>query len=516
MHALDEFQKKAVLSRSPNLLAIAGAGSGKTTTLVSKINYLLDAGEDPSKIFCITFTNAAADEINLRLNDDIGNISTLHSLGYKWLKKITPDLNLIDEEEIAEILVDIADIVGYKSKSKSKLLALKSNFYKELKDKEKAIKNLYYSKLKTYSLIDYDTILVKFASLLKTGIIYIPITHLLIDEFQDTSAEDMECYLSLKAEKHFLVGDPRQAIYQFRGASSEFIKNCPEYFKDVDTIFLNNNYRSNHQICEVCNTIANNYPPMISASSVSQVDLDVFPKVVEFEDEYDEHHYVIGLLKNILSNHPNSTTALLFRTHAVKEKYRKLLLQYGVMENQSSSGYKDQIKLCLIFLHIYLNPKNKFSNKKYLKFLGASDAVITEKLKSLPLLKFDKDMTVQQNLMFHGISQKFIDIVDFPSTADYDIFNAVEAVNEFKNNKDSQYSGINLSTIHAAKGKEWDYVIIPECNNSNFPFKGLDTEEERNIFYVACSRAKKSLSMTYSKNFKSNYGSQDCDRTIYM
>tara|TARA_B100001939_G_scaffold346890_1_gene366906 strand:+ start:417 stop:1967 length:1551 start_codon:yes stop_codon:yes gene_type:complete len=516
MHALDEFQKKAVLSQSPNVLAIAGAGSGKTTTLVSKINYLLDAGEDPSKIFCITFTNSAADEINLRLNDDIGNISTLHSLGYKWLKKISPDLNLIDDEEIADILVDIADIVGYKSKSKSKLLLLKSNFHKQLNDKEKAIKNLYFSKLESYSLIDYDTILVKFASLLKTGIISVPIDHLLIDEFQDTSAEDMECYLNLKAKKHFLVGDPRQAIYQFRGASSEFIKNCDEYFNNLSKVFLNYNYRSNANICDVCNTIASNYPSMIAIDESNIIDLDIFPKVVEFEDEYDEHHYVIGLIKNILINQSNATTALLFRTHSVKEKYKKLLLQYDIMQNVPSNGYKDQVMLCLIFLHIYLNPDNVFANKKYLKFLGASDAVMTEKLKSLPIVKFDDEMTVQQNLINHGISQKFIDIVDFPSTADYDIFNAIESVNEFKNNNNSDYTSITLSTIHAAKGKEWDYVIIPECNNFNFPFKGLDTEEERNIFYVACSRAKKSLSMTYSKNCKTNYGSHDCDKTIYM
>jgi DNA helicase-2/ATP-dependent DNA helicase PcrA len=516
MHALDEYQKKAVLLKNPNVLAIAGAGSGKTTTLVSKINYLLDAGEDPNKIFCITFTNSAAEEIQLRLNDDIANISTLHSLGYKWLKKISPELNLIDEEEIAEILVDIADIVGYRSKSKSKLLALKCNFHKELKDKEKAIKNLYFSKLKSYSLIDYDTILVKFASFLKTGIISIPINFLLIDEFQDTSAEDMACYLSLKAKSHFLVGDPRQAIYQFRGASSEFIKKCDEYFDDLGKVFLNNNYRSNSSICEVCNSIANNYPPMISTKDIESSASSILPKVVEFRDEYDEHHYVIGLVKNILLNQPNATTALLFRTHAVKEKYRKLLLQYDVMENTPSSGYKDQVILCLIFLHIYLNPENAFANKKYLKFLGASDAVITERLKSLPIIKFDKEMTVQQNLMNHGISQKFIDIVDFPYTADYDIFNAIEAINEFKSNSNSDYTSITLSTIHGAKGREWDNVIIPECNNANFPFKGKDTEEERNIFYVACSRAKKTLSLTYSQNFKTNFGSYNCDQTIYM
>lgn len=193
MIKLNENQQKAIKSKHPNIIVVAGSGSGKTKTLTERINYLIEKGEDPKGIVAITFTNLASYEMSNRVKEkDSGVfIGTMHSYANRYLKGLKIDTSkYISTENFKDLIIKAGDVC-----------------------------------LKTPPKIK----------------------HLLIDEFQDLCDYEFNFIMNLNAENEFFIGDENQSIYGFKGARSDLFVNLCENL-EYEVHFLPENYRSTADI----------------------------------------------------------------------------------------------------------------------------------------------------------------------------------------------------------------------------------------------------------------------------
>lgn len=310
---LDNDQTKAVYSNNSKICVVAGAGSGKTRCLIERVKRLLDAGEDPSGMICITFTNMAAQEMKQRLSeyDTSGMyIGTIHGYAYKLLMRNKIKYNILssqEEERIAKMLIDkyAKHLTVDKFNEWSRKRALKNKGYitnyemmsilnaeetEELKaivdtvrkyDYEisessdldeiakKVLSNEYSVSLsekypQTVTSVAMDRGLLTFNKMLDICTSQAPsnVKYLFVDEFQDVGVFEYRFIAGLNAKNIFVVGDDFQSIYKFKGADFTFFKaliNSPEY----QTIMLTNNYRSKPRLVDETNSIISNITDVI-------------------------------------------------------------------------------------------------------------------------------------------------------------------------------------------------------------------------------------------------------------
>jgi len=233
--------------------------------------------------------------------------------------------------------------------------------------------------------------------------------------------------------------------------------------------------------------------------------------ISEFENEFEQEHY----LKNLISIINDESYAFLFRTNSQKNKFQEFLISIGAISRNDLFNYDfESIRFIKILLNIYCSPKSYFSNKSYLNFIGVSEAKQFELLKKLPVLSISTDQGVIDFLIQNNANHKILKSFNFDGINKNDSFGILEVINEQIENINSKQSDKYLGTVHSAKSKEWDNVIIPYCSNINFPHNGKDTEEERNLFYVACSRARKGLWITHSEIQSDIYGNEKTNLNI--
>lgn len=309
---LDKYQKKVIKNKSQNLLVIAGAGSGKTLTIIYKIKKLIKDGIKPNEILCITFTKSAATSLKQKLlKENINlNVKTFHSLGYQIIKKNKnvslvnhlildniimkylnnyPNLNILINVEFLEfgkgnsliiknnILKSSKHIVYLKDTLKTFINLFKGNNYnletftsffqinksqnfkvKQFRHKKflnlvKQIYIEYENYLETYRKIDYNDMINKAIDIVKKEGIF-NYKHIIIDEYQDTSLN--KCQLVKEIQKKtsaslMTVGDDWQSIYQFTGSNIEIFTNFKKYFPHSKIIKLKKTYRNSQELIKV-------------------------------------------------------------------------------------------------------------------------------------------------------------------------------------------------------------------------------------------------------------------------
>lgn len=288
---LNERQYEAVTSTSQYLRIVAGAGSGKTRVLTYRIAHLVaNMGVSPRRIVAITFTNKVAGEMKRRVIDLIHvgerdmQISTFHSLAVKILRNHIHLLNyptsftILDEEDQAKLFNDIAKELGYSKRDQ--LIKTAINYISnekckghypediELDDRipnQKLFIEIYYKyetrKSEIYAY-DFDDLILKAIDLLKNYSEvrkrYLnEIDHILVDEFQDTNDVQYE-FMNLLMDSHtslYVVGDPDQTIYTWRGANQKIIMDLEKRFPLLETIILDRNYRSTKKILDAANSL---------------------------------------------------------------------------------------------------------------------------------------------------------------------------------------------------------------------------------------------------------------------
>ena len=394
LSTLNEKQLQAVTCNSKYIRVVAGAGSGKTKVLTSRICYLVENGIDPSNILAITFTNKASKEMKERVLKNIDDI-LFHSFCVRFLREeITKigyprDFNIIDEEDktklVKEILKDknvdknylnhktIINYISYYKTYYYKGNYVKSIFNEEKEKDKKKIYEEYTKRLETMQCLDFDDLLLKTYEILVSDETVRAkwqrrFSYVLVDEFQDTNdiQFDLVKLLVGNANNLFVVGDPDQTIYTWRGANLNIIMEFNETFPGAETIILDTNYRSSRKILDCANMLIKNNKNRLSK------DLIAFHgegEKVSYNNSCDSFNEAELVARTILEERKRydmtySDFAVLYRANYLSRDIEGALNRHGI-PYRIYGGVKfyerKEIKDSLAYLRVLVNKNDNLS-----------------------------------------------------------------------------------------------------------------------------------------------------------
>lgn len=394
--SLNESQLKAVIHPDGPLFVVAGAGTGKTKTLTSRIAYLILNEVQPSHILAVTFTNKAAREMKERVIHMTGPYAmsvwlyTFHAFGLQILRRhiaelpygYRPNFTVIDEDDGKKIIADQVKELGLDTKKYS-IKSLKNliSLYKckrmgefERTDEEKIYKK-YQDYLKSNQLVDFDDLLLYTLELLennKTVREYYQhyFKHILVDEFQDTDAIQYKV-LKLLGEKHknvFVVGDPDQSIYGFRGANYE---NANHFRNDfgADIVVLEQNYRSTNQILKAANQLINyNFNRPAAKNLESDLGLGESPIYHHALNDFRESFFVVNEIQRLHQlGYQYDDIAVLYRNNALSRLFEDAMIKSGIpyiIYGGISFYERKEIKDALAYIRVVRDTEQDFYFKR--------------------------------------------------------------------------------------------------------------------------------------------------------
>lgn len=542
MIELNEEQLKAITVPSP-ILVFASAGAGKTRCLIAKILSLLESGTThPINICAVTFTNKAAKEIKERIEKYYSvkdmQVSTIHSLCVRVIRKfiqLTPlkyPFSIYDDDNqksIIKTLLKARKMLDDPEEILSKISRYKggqengANFDQDIYD-------AYQDVLVKNNACDFDDLLVYahlclqnreckqyFSNLWQ---------HILVDEFQDTSVIQFKIIKSLYTEKTktlFIIGDRNQSIYSWRGANPE---NIDDFIKEFNPSIcsLTFNYRSSSEIITHANTFLQYGNPMVTKNNtIGKVTF------TQFRDREDEANKIADAIKTA-GDYEN--TAILFRVNSRTLEFEKAFTLkripykiYGALPFYRRKVCKDLLSYCKAALNrsdiesltrIVNVPKRGFGDKKQEQLLLEGWSFLEQIAIDLPPIESLINLlnTIEHKQPIHAIEEiiketnyKNLLIKDtdhFLLDAFLDVvsgFNTLEELilaSTFLE-EDSGH-GIKLMTAHSSKGLEFDRVFVVGVEKDVWPHKFSENiNEEFRLYYVATTRAKSWINISYSK-----------------
>lgn len=384
---LNKEQREAVMAVEGPVMVFAGAGTGKTKTLVSRIIHMInDCNIEPRRILAITFTNKAAKEMRERVNKVIDNekgnvnISTIHSLCARILRRnitklgFSKDYEIIDEDECVKIITEILKDMYIDKRTLHPRAALKAisdfkNNVRDLNIDEENVYKKYQAYLKDNNLVDFDDLLVLTLELFNTHqevldyyqYIY---QYILVDEFQDTNKTQFNIVKLLGGERKnvFVVGDDDQSIYSFRGACYDNMFDFAKYYPNAKIFKLVQNYRSTNNILKGANALIKNNKlrqekELFSEIKGSSKDI-VVHEAYYFEDE---SRFVINEIAHLIAynKYQPSDIAILYRNSAISRPFELGLIEskipYTVYGGFSYLKRKE-VKDVLSYLRFIVDP----------------------------------------------------------------------------------------------------------------------------------------------------------------
>jgi DNA helicase-2/ATP-dependent DNA helicase PcrA len=304
-------QLQIIHSDSPHILVLASAGSGKTATLIGRINYLLqELNVQCQQILCLTFTHRAAHEVMRRLKKDIW-VSTFHKFALAHIN--IQDFNLLGENNIF-------------TKAEMKNISLYKNHYSSRKP---LVYEQYQKFLLDHHCWDFDDLLVILQQKLVNKELIFDYHYIFIDEFQDTNNLQYEC-LKLLAQnsKVFAVGDPDQAIYAFRGANRRIINFFKNDFNPQQYLLINN-YRSSKEIIDFCNNLIQRNIFRTPKNLISTKPKSGLVEIIKVFDQQALVNFIIDTLRN---EYPQDW-ALLYRVNKSSFFLREKLADFYTLNN---------------------------------------------------------------------------------------------------------------------------------------------------------------------------------------
>ncbi len=595
---LNPAQYDAVMHNNGPALVIAGAGTGKTRTLVFRVARLIEDGVPPQSILLLTFTRKSASEMIRRATSILDarankiNGGTFHSFAVKILRQYADkagynnSFNIIDQSDSEDVLNVIRTALKFNTKKKrfpqkktlSKILSLSINkqddadviieknfpHFSEKSDEIKLIFEEYEKYKRKYNLMDYDDLLLNLLKILKIPSVLKEINdrykYIMVDEYQDSNRLQHEISLKLAGAKQNLmaVGDDAQSIYSFRGADYQNIMFFPNSFSECKIFKIEQNYRSNTGILDLTNEIINQAyfkyeknlfsekivaekPYLISAKNERQQSQFVVQQVLELREEgipleeiavlarsgfntFDLEielenagipYLKFGGMKFIETAHIKDLVAYFRILHNLKDamSWHRILLLIDGIGPKSAEKIIDDITSEKITLDNYdendfpkssKNINELMDNLKSVKdekmSLGDKAAILAEYYRPLLKNKHDDWKKRWKDIdAFINIAERYESIRTFLN--DIAIDPPSESLSELTpEDKEDEY--LTISTIHSAKGLEWKAVFLIWALEGRFPSaKSVDDidsiEEERRLFYVAATRAKDFLYISY-------------------
>ena len=446
---LNKEQIEAVKTIDGPVLVMAGAGSGKTKVLTTRIAYLIEEGIPSYNILAITFTNKAAAEMRDRVSNLIGDVSsfigTFHSLGVRIIREnhdvlgLPSNFTIIDSDDTNTIIKKLLKEMNLDSKQYSpSYVRNRISFIKNqmLTDSEldrlfntpmdKIVVEVYHrynNKLKTSASVDFDDLLLLPVNLFKEHKDILEhyqdkYKYILIDEYQDTNPVQykLSVMLSNKYKNIFVVGDMNQSIYAFRQADFRNISNFEKDFKGAKVIKLEHNYRSTNNILSAANEVIKH--------NTERKDLKLFSDngdgvKIKYMRAYDEKHeiaLVIDEIKHLLSEgYKNTDIAILYRTNAQSRAIEEIFLAKGIPYKVFGSYYfynRKEIKDLISYLRLIYNPHDEISLRRVINTpkRGIGDgaiAIIEERAKQQNISMFDA-LDSKKELEFKSIVEELI------------------------------------------------------------------------------------------------------------
>lgn len=591
---LNEQQKEAVMHIDGPCLVIAGAGSGKTKVLTTRIAYLLEQGVSDYHVLAITFTNKAAKEMRERLNLLVpGNhvfVGTFHSFGLKIIREnvdklgMNKNFTILDSDDVLSLIkkimkerdIDPKEVSPYFIRNKisfikNELLTdadMDKFFNTPVEKKVIEIYHEYDKVLRKNNSADFDDLLRLPVELFKRDSEVLEhyqehYQYILIDEYQDTNEVQYKLskLLANRYKNIFVVGDPSQSIYGFRGANFRNILDFEHNFKDTKVIMLEQNYRSTKNILDAANSVIKN--------NKERKDLDLYSTLgegvkVKYLRSYDEKHeitLIVDEIKKLLNEgYSYQDFAIFYRTNAQSRNVEEVLLKNGFPYKVVGSYYfynRKEIKDLLCYLRLINNtdddvslrrvintPKRKIGNKSIedlenkAVLMGTSMFEAIDSGKELEfkniILELQQDalnlsltelidvVLEKSGLKKELENEKSLDselrienLMEFKSiTASYeartgsvnlnDFLEEISLIADISEHKDDD-NVITLMTLHSAKGLEFPVVFITGMEEGIFPHQNAflegdsGIEEERRLCYVGFTRAKERLYLTNAK-----------------
>lgn len=520
---LDKNQKDAAQAQEKNVLVIAAPGSGKTSVLLGRCLYIMENGILPSNILLLTYTKSAADNMKERLEKEniksLPFIGTFHSFLYRVLRE-RRKFNIISEKEKDQIIRNI--IKEFQDDAEEVQVKEIKNEISKFKRNGSYKGNIEYNAFiyiyKKYLLYLNENFYIDFDDLETEGINEISrnkkmlksiknkYKHILVDEFQDV--DDLEIkFLKLigRDASLFFVGDEDQCIFSFRGSNPVYTYNFKNEFTGGKIYYLNNNYRCKRNIVTASENLIR-YNLKRSSKKINVVKNGGFLYNIKVKDAKEEAIKIMSIIENI-----SGSTGILYRN----QKDAELLSLYLLNNNISYNFYDDPLKdiredvssyiklsenryskelfknvvnkpdryisrLCLIRLERICLKQDVFNTLYETDFISGKEKRslirLERGLNRLRKLKEqDKIRYIIEKLGYGEILEKKL------GTKDYS--NLIQNLNK------KERSSLTLSTVHKAKGTEYENIIILNCVRLNMPsYKNSDLEEERRIFYVAMTR----------------------------
>ncbi len=389
---LNKEQREAVIHKDGPCLVVAGAGSGKTKVLTTRIAYLIDSGVYSGNILAITFTNKAAKEMKERIGKLVSNnyafVGTFHSFGLRVIKEnyeefgLTSNFTIMDSDDVLSIIKKIMKDLDYDIKEiapafvRNKISFIKNEMLSDAEvtryfasDIEKKVVEVYFrydKMLKKNNAIDFDDLLKLPTELfIKNKDILAKYQeryqYILVDEYQDTNEVQYKMikYLSSKYHNIFVVGDQNQAIYGFRQANYKNIVNFERDYQDAKVIVLNQNYRSTTNILNAANSVIKNNIERKEVNLFSELGEGVKVKYFRSNDGASEINIIINEIKNLLSNGYNlKDIAIFYRTNAQSRAYEEAMLKNNFAYRVVGSFYfykRKEIKDLISYLRLIAN-----------------------------------------------------------------------------------------------------------------------------------------------------------------
>lgn len=576
---LNEQQKEAVTTTEGYVRIIAGAGTGKTKALTYRYAYLVDElGISTSNILCVTFTNKAAREMSKRIrqmigDSDTGYICTFHGFCVKLLREDIHAINypqnfvVMDSEDTEEILKTVYENAHIQSRTytfdmaRDHISAMKNEMqhiayladisndrlladYEKASDiPEKVFLGYLYEQKKVYGL-DYDDLITIALHILRTDAEKCRkwqerMMYVMVDEFQDVSGNQYALaeILSGYHRNLFIVGDPDQTIYTWRGARIEYILEFDKNHENTQTIFLDTNYRSTPDILAVPNSLIEKNRNRLPHRLVAVKPSEARPLYVHSRTTGDEAQWVTNEIKRLVETGAKySDIAVLYRSHfvsrSIEEAFIKTKIPY-ILYSGTEFYKRKEIKDVLAYLRMVAyaddlsfrrvinEPKRNFGKKrmsmlksycethrcslysglqdlleeKTVKSTGASAFVDiienfrkTYKEKSLSDLVTElmaatgyeamlRQAGEQERLDNLAELKQSIDEYEKTSGEENTLEEYLQSIALYTNNdREKDKDSVTMMTIHTAKGLEFPYVFVCGVNEGIFPSKHVDTE----------------------------------------
>lgn len=563
LSGLNPAQLQAVLHPGGPALVLAGAGSGKTRVLTTRVAWLIqDQQVDPSSILLVTFTNKAAQEMNKRVMELTGFTlpfaGTFHRIAAKILRRdgyhigLPVNFTIYDTDDQLALIKQVYKNNGFDqkefnpkaikaeiSKAKNELIAWTEYeaFAKgRFQEFTARVYKLYQHALREQQAVDFDDLLLLLLQLLQTHKEVLAkyqdqITHVLVDEYQDTNKAQYELTkLFTKPQNNlFVVGDFAQSIYAWRGADYRNMFLLRQEFPDITEYKLEQNYRSTQTILDAATQV-------ISKTTAHDV-LKLWTEnptadkltIIETQSGDEEARQVIDRVRKETRTYSYRDMVVLYRTNAQSRPFEEALVRAGI-PYRLVGGFKfyerKEIKDLLAYLRVFVNPVDTVSQERVLKLgkrrFGEFEAwrgeiltqpnpphtpydILQEILNVTHYLdNFDKkdpeDVSRIENIQeLLNVAAQFEDPAVF-------LENVALVQDDYladAENRD-QANALTLMSLHSVKGLEYPVVFMVGMEEGLLPHSRSlidkeQMEEERRLCYVGITRAKEKLYFTYAR-----------------